>query len=64
MVSLRTFMCPLCQQVVVYTKLFVNIPSFRNSMMSVSELRTYRVIALDSYLPKTILRLILGYIHN
>ena len=36
-VSLRTFRCT---QVVLYTKLFVSIPSFRNSIMSVSESRT------------------------
>ena len=39
-VSLRTFRCT---QVVLYTKLFVSIPSFRNSIMSVSESRTYRL---------------------
>ena len=30
-------------------------------MMSVSESRTYRVMALESYLPLTLFRLILGY---
>ena len=30
-------------------------------MMSVSELHTYRVMALESYLPLTHFRLILGY---
>ena len=46
-----TFMVALCQQVVLYTKLLVSIPSFRNFMMPASELRTYRVIALESYVP-------------
>ena len=53
-------MVALCQQEALYTKLFVSIPSFRNLMMPASEWRTYRVIALESYVPLTSLRGILG----
>ena len=45
------FMVVLCQQVVLYSKLFVSNSCFRNFMMPASEWRTYRVIALESYIP-------------
>ena len=35
----------------LYTKLFVGMSSFRNSMMPASGHGTYRVIALESYVP-------------
>ena len=52
-VSFWTFMVHLCQQVELYTKMFFSVSSFRNFMMPAPEWLTFRVIALESYVPLT-----------